>query len=93
MRVVDIPIDPTTFEIIEGCDLENLTNLNSNELRPFLPLLVRSSLVGDVVNRKQKPATVLAALSDIEAVNSIITLLSVDFQALEVDVKKELQLR
>lgn len=42
-----------------------------------------------VEQRKQ----VLTILSGIESVNSIIALLSIDFHALETDVRKEQQLR
>ena len=90
------PANPEAFQCIEAGDVDSLENFTAEQLRPFLPLLVRSSLIqaGDLqcrpVEFRQK---ILVSLSDIEPVNNIVALLSVDFQTLEVDVKKELQLR
>ena len=90
------PVNPEAFACVESGSVGDLHKFSSDDLRPFLPMLVRTSLIlaGDLLGRpvefRQK---ILVSLSDIESVNYIVALLSVDFQTLEVDVKKELQLR
>ncbi|CAG7720553.1 unnamed protein product [Allacma fusca] len=90
------PANPEAFQCIEAGNVDDLKKFTADDLRPFLSILVRSSLIqaGDLqcrpVEFRQK---ILVSLSDIEPVNNIVALLSVDFQTLEVDVKKELQLR
>lgn len=77
-------------------DVVTILDCSDEELRPILACLVRMSLINSL---DQSPAclqgrtSVLQVLSRIELVNSIVALLSIDFHALEIDVKKEQQLR
>lgn len=87
---------PRIFTAIQNVDIGVLAVCPHKEIRPILPCLVRMSLISPldvtkecVEQRKQ----VLSILSGIESVNSIIALLSIDFHALETDVRKEQQLR
>lgn len=89
-------VTPRVFTAIQNVDIQELSICSHKEIRPILPCLVRMSLISPlditkecVEERKQ----VLTILSGIESVNSIIALLSIDFHALETDVRKEQQLR
>ncbi|KAK4288012.1 hypothetical protein Pmani_030992 [Petrolisthes manimaculis] len=90
------PVSPRVFKAIEKSDIDTLACCREEEIRPILPCLVRLSLIAPldlsaecIAGRK----VVLRILSGIEVVNSLVALLSIDFPALEVDVKKEQQLR
>ena len=85
-----------TFCAMNNVDIDQLLCLTETELRPILPCLVRMSLCSPLdqsdnwtIERKK----ILKCLSGIEVVNSLVGLLSIDFHALEQDVKKEQQLR
>lgn len=89
-------VSPRVFTAIQNVDIPVLAICSHKEIRSILPCLVRMSLISPldvtkecVEQRKQ----VLTILSGIESVNSIIALLSIDFHALETDVRKEQQLR
>lgn len=81
---------------MQNIDIKSLERFEPLHLRPVLPCLVRTALCASVDKSpswtKQKK-DVLKILSGIEDVNSIVALLSIDFHALEQDVKKEQQLR
>jgi len=89
-------VSPSVFSAISSVDVSTILSLTDAELRPILACLVRMSLIAPL---DQSPAclqartSVLQVLSRIELVNSIVALLSIDFHALEIDVKKEQQLR
>lgn len=90
------PVNPEVFQRVELGMLDTLNEFTKEDLRPFLPILIRSGLllVGDISGRpKEFRHGILVPLSDIEAMNLFVALLSVDYTALEGDVKKELQLR
>lgn len=89
-------VSPRVFKAIQNVDVAELSKCTCKEIRPILPCLVRMSLISphDITRdcaegRKE----ILTLLSGIEHVNSIVALLSIDFHALESDVKKEQQLR
>jgi len=89
-------VSPRVFTAIQNVDITELSLCSHKDIRPILPCLVRMSLISPlditkecVEGRKQ----VLTILSGIESVNSIIALLSIDFHALETDVRQEQQLR
>ncbi|XP_006821552.1 integrator complex subunit 2-like, partial [Saccoglossus kowalevskii] len=89
-------VTPQTFEAIRTVEVEKISSLTETEIRPLLPCLVRMSLCAPldaseewVEGRKH----ILKILSGMEIVNSIVALLSVDFNALEVDARKEQHLR
>nr|XP_037279822.1 LOW QUALITY PROTEIN: integrator complex subunit 2-like [Rhipicephalus microplus] len=91
-----VPVTPRAYDAIQNVDVDSLATLPEWELRPLLPCLVRMALCSPLDQRKewgQKKKTVLKILSGIELVNSLVALLSIDFHALELDVKKEQQLR
>jgi integrator complex subunit 2 len=77
-------------------DLKTIESLEYKEMRCILPCLVRMGWCIPldnseewIENRKQ----IEKILSGIEVINNIVNLLSFDFHALEIDVKKEQQLR
>ncbi|XP_070571553.1 integrator complex subunit 2-like [Ptychodera flava] len=89
-------VSPKAFEAIQTVDVHKIAKLSESEVRPLLPCLVRMSLCAPldaseewVDGRKH----ILRILSGMEVVNSIVALLSVDFNALEVDARKEQHLR
>ncbi|XP_068086623.1 integrator complex subunit 2 [Anabrus simplex] len=89
-------VSPRVFKAIQNVDVEELSKCTPKEIRPILPCLVRMSLISPLDNTRECAEgrkEILTLLSGIELVNSIVALLSIDFHALESDVKKEQQLR
>ncbi|XP_068239156.1 integrator complex subunit 2 isoform X2 [Palaemon carinicauda] len=96
MPPVTVPVSPRVFKAIEKSDIQTLSFCREEEIRPILPCLVRMSLIAPLDHSEECIAgrkVILRILSGIEVVNSLVALLSIDFPALEVDVKKEQQLR
>ncbi|KAI4814607.1 hypothetical protein KUCAC02_003795 [Chaenocephalus aceratus] len=84
------------FEAMQKVDVSRLAALSDPELRLLLPCLVRMALCAPADQSQswaQDKKLILRLLSGVEAVNSIVALLSVDFHALEQDARKEQQLR
>uniref|UniRef100_A0AAQ4RGY0 Integrator complex subunit 2 n=1 Tax=Gasterosteus aculeatus aculeatus TaxID=481459 RepID=A0AAQ4RGY0_GASAC len=84
------------FEAMQKVDVGRLAALSDPELRLLLPCLVRMALCAPADQSQswaQDKKLILRLLSGVEAVNSIVALLSVDFHALEQDARKEQQLR
>lgn len=84
------------FEAMQKVDVVQLAALSDPELRLLLPCLVRMALCAPADQSQtwaQDKKLILRLLSGVEAVNSIVALLSVDFHALEQDARKEQQLR
>ncbi|XP_060560461.1 integrator complex subunit 2-like [Ruditapes philippinarum] len=96
MKKKDISVRPEVFQAMQNIDIIALEQFEPSYLRPVLPCLVRTALCASV-DKSQKWSTarkeVLKILAGIEDVNGIVALLSIDFHALEQDVKKEQQLR
>ena len=93
---VHTPVPAHVFKAIEKADISALLLCSEEEIRPILPCLVRMSLIAPIENTQQSAASrksILKILSGIETVNAIVALLSVDFITLEVDFKKEQQMR
>ena len=84
------------FRALQTVNVEELSNCSDVELRPVLASLVRMSLIASL-DKSSKCAedrtSVLRILSRIELVNNLVALLSIDFHALETDVRKEMMLR
>lgn len=89
-------VSPYAFEAMQKVDVVRLAALSDPELRLLLPCLVRMALCAPADQSQswaQDKKLILRLLSGVEAVNSIVALLSVDFHALEQDARKEQQLR
>nr|CAD7400477.1 unnamed protein product [Timema poppensis] len=92
----NFPVSARVFKAILNVDVNELKKCTAKEIRPILPCLVRMSLISPLDNTRECAEgrkEILTLLSGIEHVNSIVALLSIDFHALESDVKKEQQLR
>lgn len=84
------------FKALQNLDVDVLAQCDEEEIRPVLPCLARMSLITPLdqsTECAQGRRVIFRILSGMELVNSIVGLLSIDFHALEVDVKKEQQLR
>jgi len=93
---MDCPVLPKVFSAISVVDVDTILGCTDAELRPVLSCLVRMSLIAPMDHSTtclQGRTAVLQVLSRIELVNSIVALLSIDFHSLELDVKKEQQLK
>jgi len=85
------------FDCIQSGDVEELNNFSIDELRPFLPMLLRAGLSilpceASGLSPGQR-MTLLKPLALIDVANQVAEFLQVDFAILENDVKKEAQLR
>lgn len=92
----DFTVSPVVFKALQTLDIALLSQCSAKDLRPILPCLVRLSLISplDTTSKcSEGRLEILTLLSGIELVNSIVALLSIDFHALEQDVKREQQLR
>lgn len=90
------PVVPHVFEALENLNIDNLMQCTSEDIRPILPCLVRMALISPLDIPKycaQAKKDILTLLSGIELVNSMVSLLSIEFHALEHDLKKEQQMR
>lgn len=89
-------VNPNVFKAIQNVDMEELVKCSEEEIRPVLPCLVRMGLISPLDTSKKctnMKVQILTIVSSMELVNSIVALLSIDFHKLEIDVKKEQQLR
>lgn len=90
------PVSPRVFQALQSLSVSELQKLKEHEIRPILPCLVRMSLISPLdLNNKcsENRKSILTLLAGIDVVNSLVALLSIEFHALELDVKKEQQLR
>ncbi|CAG9784484.1 unnamed protein product [Diatraea saccharalis] len=90
------PVQPHVFKAIKDLDVENLMKCSPEEVRPIIPCLVRMALISPLDTTKycaEAKKDILTLLSGIDLVNFIVSLLSIEFHALEVDLKKEQQMR
>lgn len=89
-------IDSKVFRAVLNVDMDELAKCTETEIRPVLPCLVRMGLISPVYTSKKcsnMKLSILTIVSGMELVNSIVALLSIDFHKLEIDVRKEQQLR
>ncbi|XP_018573102.1 integrator complex subunit 2 isoform X2 [Anoplophora glabripennis] len=89
-------VDPKVFRAIQHVNMQELSKCTEQEIRPVLPCLVRMGLISPLDTSKKctnMKVNILTIVSGMELVNSIVALLSIDFHKLEIDVKKEQQLR
>lgn len=89
-------VNPAVFSAVQNVDMEKLAQCSENDIRPALPCLVRMGLISPLdISKKctNMKVNILTIVSGMELVNSIVALLSIDFHKLEIDVKKEQQLR
>lgn len=84
------------FTAMQNLNVSQLSECTADEIRPLLPSLVRMSLLSPYDSTKTAVETrkqILSLLVGIEVVNNIVSFLQVDYHELEIDVKKEQQLR
>ncbi|XP_050302149.1 integrator complex subunit 2-like isoform X4 [Anthonomus grandis grandis] len=89
-------VNPCVFSAVQNVDMDKLAKCSDTDIRPVLPCLVRMGLISPLdISRKctDMKVSILTIVSGMELVNSIVALLSIDFHKLEIDVKKEQQLR
>lgn len=90
------PVSARAFTAMQNLNIGELKNCNLTEIRPLLPSLVRMSLLAPLDKTKSTTDTrkqILSLLVSLEEVNNIVSLLQVDYHELEIDVRKEQQLR
>ncbi|XP_053681309.1 integrator complex subunit 2 [Anopheles nili] len=90
------PVTSKAFSAMQNLDIAQLATCSQQEIRPLLPCLVRMSLLSPLDNTKswaEARKQILSLLVGIEVVNNIVSLLQVNYHELEIDVKKEQQIR
>lgn len=90
------PVSARAFAAMQNLNISELAECDTSELRPLLPSLVRMTILPPLDNTKttiESRKQLLALLAPIEVVNNIISLLQIDHQELEIDIRKEQQLR
>lgn len=99
---MDIPLSdnfvPTcaAFKAVQSASIQQLSELDQKELRTILPCISRAALCStlDISDKFRLVMKELQRLmAGIEAVTSIVSLLSVDFAVIREDAMKEQQLR
>lgn len=89
-------VSPEVFRAMNMLDIDALANLDDEQVRPLLPTFTRIALCPSLDSSNywsREKKRLLEIICRFEVTNVILTLLSVDFLALEVQVKKEQQLR
>ena len=89
-------VSPAVFSCLERVDVDGLARGGHAELRPVLASLVRMSLIASLDKSAgcfYDRTAVLKELSNVEVVNNLVALLSIDFHLLETEVRKEQQAR
>lgn len=92
------------FNAVQNLNISELISKEADplytekEIRPFLSSLVRSSILDSANFDKTREwfevrKQILLILVESEIVNNIVALLQVNYNELEVDIKKEQQLR
>ena len=89
-------VTPKAFSAIHKINTHELQSLSNEEIRPLLPCLARIAFrykfeVSPITEIERN--TILEIIKKHEDINSIISLLSYDFQAMELDLRKELEQR
>lgn len=90
------PVSARAFTAMQNLNIGDLKHCDVGEIRPILPCLVRMSLLSPLDNTKssiEMRKQILSLLVSLEEVNSIVSLLQVDYHELELEVRKEQQLR
>merc|ERR1719410_2565632 len=93
---MEVVVLPRVFRAISSVEVATILSCSEEQLRPILACLVRMSLIAPLDQSTScltARTRVLQVLSRCETVNSIVALLSINFHQLELDVKKEQQLR
>ena len=88
----DVAPNPVVFSLVSSGDTSGLDQFRKEDLRPFLPLLVGSTLntCEDLLNVVW---SIQKLLLDIKEANRVATYYSTDFATLRSDLLKEQQLR
>lgn len=92
----DTRITSRVFLAMQTMNISILKSFPQNEIRKILPSLVRMSLLSHIQNTKSKMdlrSEVLSLLVEIEVVNNIVQYLQVNYNELEIELKKEQQQR
>lgn len=92
----DVRVSAKAFSAMQSLNIVNLLTCTQEEVRPILPSLVRMSLLSPIEytkNSVERRKQILSILVENEVVNNIVSLLQIDYQELEVDVKKEQLMR
>lgn len=90
---------PRVFKAVQNLNISELTKCSEKEIRPILSSLVRISILSnsDSFDKSHEwyeiRKEILLILVGSEIVNNIVALLQVNYNELEVDIKKEQQLR
>jgi integrator complex subunit 2 len=83
-------VSARAFKAVQNLDINELLKCSEKEIRPFLLCIVRSVLIGNFDKSRKE---LLLILVGYEIVNNIVALLQINYSELEVDLKKEQQLR
>lgn len=90
-------VSARTFSAMQVLNVGELAQLPANEIRPVMPSLARMALLSPMQdNTPQWVETrkkILSILVGVEAVNDIVALLQVNYHDLEIEIRKEQQLR
>lgn len=81
------------FTALQNLNMEELTKCTEQEIRPILCSLVRCSLLEEKKGWTDTRKQILYILVGIEKVNDIVSLLQISYHDLEIEIKKEQQLR
>ena len=87
---------PSAFTTVLSASIQNLINLSASDLNAILPSLVRTSLCIPLDTSEHFDAfrkEVQKKIADVDAMNSIVSILSIDLNMVREDAIKEQHLR
>lgn len=90
-------VSARAFSAMQVLNMAELGKYPPNEIRPFLPSLTRMALLSPMLENTAKwvetRKQILSILVGVEVVNDIVALLQVNYHEMEIEVRKEQQLR
>lgn len=90
-------VSARAFSAMQVLNMVELEKYPPNEIRPFLPALTRMALISPMLENTAKwiemRKQILSILVGVEVVNDITALLQVNYNDMEIEVRKEQQLR
>ena len=102
LTIMDVPLSNNfipshdAFKAVQSASIQQLSKLDKKELRTILPCISRAALCStlDISDKfRLVMKEIQRLMAGIEAVTSIVSLLSVDFSVVREDAIKEQQLR
>lgn len=90
-------VSARAFGAMQVLNVTEMSQLPAHEIRPVMPSLTRMALLSPMQDNSpqwiETRKKILSILVGVEAVNDIVALLQVNYHEMEIEIRKEQQLR